>query len=97
MPGPLILGAIIDSACRVWQEACSVEGSCWIYNRYDMGVRLFAWWLVVKATSVVCYFFAQFLYRPPPRPEEVDRDRDEMTVRLSQLDLSGPPCLSDRE
>ena len=90
MPGPLVLGAVIDSACRVWQQACGTEeeGACWIYTRYDMGVRIFAWWLLVKAFGVVCYFLAQFLYRPgtasvPRGPEVTGRDpQGDVKVRL---------------
>nr|KAG5713707.1 hypothetical protein BaRGS_024334 [Batillaria attramentaria] len=96
MPGPLILGAIIDSACRVWQEACGAVGACWIYTPTDMGVRIFVWWLLVKAMSIVCYFLAQFFYRPPPEPPIEEEQKEGLRTNngdqvLSALDdLPGP-------
>ncbi|XP_021367866.1 solute carrier organic anion transporter family member 4A1-like [Mizuhopecten yessoensis] len=64
-PGPLMIGSIIDSACKVWQDVCGETGSCWIYEKSDMGIRIFIWWCLVKSCSVVCYFLAQYFYRAP--------------------------------
>ncbi|XP_060065618.1 solute carrier organic anion transporter family member 4A1-like [Ylistrum balloti] len=64
-PGPLMLGYIIDSACKVWQDVCGETGSCWIYEKSDMGIRIFIWWCLVKSFSIVCYFLAQYFYRQP--------------------------------
>ena len=55
----------MDSACNVWQSLCDdKEGSCWIYRKTDMGVRLFVWWVIVKLLSMAFYFAAQYLYKP---------------------------------
>ncbi|XP_070188236.1 solute carrier organic anion transporter family member 4A1-like isoform X2 [Littorina saxatilis] len=77
MPGPLVLGRIMDSACRVWKQTCGERGACWIYTAGDMGVRIFVWWLVVKAFSIVCYFCAQHLYRAPPKNEHKEKEEKE--------------------
>lgn len=64
-PGPLVLGSIIDSACQVWQEVCGETGSCWVYKKTDMGVKMFIWWCLTKLLSVLFYFCAQYFYKPP--------------------------------
>ncbi|XP_042874771.1 solute carrier organic anion transporter family member 74D-like isoform X2 [Penaeus japonicus] len=30
--GPVIMGAIIDSACLVWDTSCGKTGNCWLYD-----------------------------------------------------------------
>lgn len=55
----------MDSACHVWQDMCGVTGSCWIYEKTSMGVKLFVWWIIVKLVSLSFYFAAQYFYRPP--------------------------------
>lgn len=73
-PGPLILGSIIDSACQVWQEVCGETGSCWVYKKTDMGVKMFIWWCLTKFLSVLFYFCAQYFYKPPMKSFSDDED-----------------------
>uniref|UniRef100_K1RCR9 Solute carrier organic anion transporter family member n=1 Tax=Magallana gigas TaxID=29159 RepID=K1RCR9_MAGGI len=73
-PGPLILGSIIDSACQVWQEVCGETGSCWVYKKTDMGVKMFIWWCLTKFLSVLFYFCAQYFYKPPVKSFSDDED-----------------------
>ena len=72
-PGPGLLGFIIDSACTIWQEDCGKTGSCWTYNKHDLGLRIMIWWLILKAMGVIFFFTAFKLYKPPPEnPQEVE-------------------------
>ncbi|XP_042216210.1 solute carrier organic anion transporter family member 74D-like isoform X2 [Homarus americanus] len=32
IPAPIIMGAIIDSACIVWDKTCGHSGNCWLYD-----------------------------------------------------------------
>ncbi|XP_064086863.1 solute carrier organic anion transporter family member 74D-like isoform X2 [Macrobrachium nipponense] len=32
IPGPLIMGKIVDSSCVIWEERCGVQGNCWLYD-----------------------------------------------------------------
>ncbi|XP_062617844.1 solute carrier organic anion transporter family member 4A1-like [Saccostrea cucullata] len=68
-PGPVLLGYIIDSACTIWQEDCGEKGSCWTYNKHDLGMRIMIWWLVLKALGVIFFFTAFKLYKPPPEQD----------------------------
>ena len=32
MPYSLVYGAVIDSACLIWEEKCGHKGNCWVYD-----------------------------------------------------------------
>lgn len=32
VPCPIIYGAVVDSACLVWEMACGEKGACWLYD-----------------------------------------------------------------
>ncbi|XP_061188346.1 solute carrier organic anion transporter family member 4A1-like [Saccostrea echinata] len=83
-PGPLILGTIIDSACQVWQNVCGDTGSCWNYEKTDMGVKMFIWWCLTKSLSVVFYFCAQYFYKPPDNSQE---DEDDQKLPINPVDF----------
>ncbi|KAG8171114.1 hypothetical protein JTE90_006326 [Oedothorax gibbosus] len=29
---PMFLGAVVDSACLVWEKSCGQTGNCWFYD-----------------------------------------------------------------
>lgn len=73
-----MLGNIMDSACNVWQQLCGdEEGSCWIYKKTDMGIRLFVWWIIVKLLSISFYFAAQYFYKPSAKDNEAEREDEQ--------------------
>lgn len=67
-----MLGAIIDSACKVWQDLCGDTGNCWIYEKTDMGIKIFVWWCLMKTLGIVFYFLAQFCYKAPKEDTKED-------------------------
>ncbi|XP_063411913.1 solute carrier organic anion transporter family member 4A1-like isoform X3 [Mytilus trossulus] len=71
-PGPVMLGAIIDSACKVWQNICGETGNCWIYQKTDMGIKIFIWWCLMKGLAVLFYFLAQYFYKAPPEDNDTE-------------------------
>ncbi|XP_046737187.1 solute carrier organic anion transporter family member 74D [Diprion similis] len=32
VPCPIVYGAVVDSACLVWEVACGERGACWLYD-----------------------------------------------------------------
>ncbi|XP_076635850.1 organic anion transporting polypeptide 74D isoform X2 [Colletes latitarsis] len=32
VPCPIVYGAVVDSACLVWEYACGSRGACWLYD-----------------------------------------------------------------
>ena len=79
-----MLGSIIDSACLVWQDLSGETGSCWIYEKTDMGVKILIWWILVKGFSVIFYFLAQYFYRAPQ--SEIPSDEKEPLHEVELLD-----------
>ena len=81
-----MLGTIMDSACHVWQDVCGITGSCWIYEKTSMGVKLFIWWILVKVVALVFYFAAQYFYKPPSDDKDNDDNDDEKDMDVSSDD-----------
>lgn len=79
-PGPIFLGYIIDSTCTIWQEDCGETGSCWTYNKHDLGVRILIWWLALKVVGVIFFYIAYRLYKPPPM-EDKSQNMDINTIQ----------------
>ena len=63
-PGPIFLGAILDSTCTVWQESCGVRGNCWVYDKWPLGLRLMLWWMGTKLVGFVFLLLASCVYKP---------------------------------
>lgn len=41
IPGPVLLGLLMDNACNVWQITCDERQSCWIYDANKMFLAVF--------------------------------------------------------
>ncbi|CAH1775633.1 unnamed protein product [Owenia fusiformis] len=94
IPGPILLGALIDQTCLLWQKASDEsptagEGSCYIYNNGNMSTYLMVTSLIGKALTLIFIILALVLYKAPKdsSPAKKDIDRDEPT---SMTNLSEP-------
>ncbi|XP_046382967.1 solute carrier organic anion transporter family member 74D isoform X2 [Ischnura elegans] len=79
VPCPIVYGAVVDSACVVWDMACGKQGACWLY---DVDVfRMF--YHGTTGIILLCAFFVDLVvwYKagsitfadenvPPPQEEE---------------------------
>lgn len=74
LPGPIMLGAIIDSSCDVWQtkECGTSTGSCWVYNKEDLAIRLVVWWAGIKFVGATSYALADRFYKPVNQFDDID-------------------------
>lgn len=43
IPGPIIMGSIVDSSCLIWDTECNQRGNCWLYDsdRFRIVMHLF--------------------------------------------------------
>lgn len=41
IPGPIVLGKLMDNACSVWEYICDDRRSCWIYDDHKMFLAVF--------------------------------------------------------
>lgn len=61
IPGPIIFGAIFDSACIYWQYECSRRGNCWVYNNVHLSQRAVSLAMLGIGTnfifSILCWLF----------------------------------------
>ena len=73
-----MLGTIMDSACFVWQDVCGQQGSCWIYEKTSIGVKLFVWWIIVKVVSLSFNFAAQYFYKPPGNDDNITDEEEKV-------------------
>ncbi|XP_052832463.1 solute carrier organic anion transporter family member 4A1 [Octopus bimaculoides] len=64
LPGPLLIGTIIDRACSVWQSTCEGDSSCWIYNDIGLAANLIVLVLTLRLVSIVSLFLADRFYKP---------------------------------
>nr|XP_006819766.1 PREDICTED: solute carrier organic anion transporter family member 4A1-like [Saccoglossus kowalevskii] len=69
VPGPIIVGAAIDSACIVWQEHCDSTGKCHIYDNADFAWKWFIVGFVFYGITVIFYILALFTYKEPQNEE----------------------------
>ncbi|XP_063684732.1 solute carrier organic anion transporter family member 4A1-like isoform X2 [Bolinopsis microptera] len=77
IPGPVLFGIIIDSACAVWQRGCDGSyGSCWEHDTTKLVYSVSAAFIVVKILSDVFLFLTwrlypeSSMYSPTPTPED---------------------------
>ena len=70
VPGPVIFGAVTDTACLVWQTECGENSSCWIYDNFAISRNYFLIAMSVKCLSIVFFSIAFCTYKPPIGAEE---------------------------
>lgn len=56
IPGPIIVGALFDVSCVYWQEECGDRGNCWVYENYDLSLRMFGVFIGVRIVSLLFAF-----------------------------------------
>ena len=67
IPGPIVFGAILDSACIYWQRECGSQGNCWVYDNQQISFRLL--FLAVSGLLANCVFtFLTWVLYPKKQP-----------------------------
>ena len=94
IPGPVLTGVVIDSACALWQDLCGSQGSCWFYDRFEMSWRLFVWWITVKMFSASMFLLSSKFYTAPEVDTEDVTDIDITIVTAHTNDSE--PNLSEK-
>jgi hypothetical protein len=65
IPGPIIMGALIDSACRLWNtQACGAKGACLVYDLDSLRIKMHLYVAIVKTAACVMdvYVSESFLH-----------------------------------
>ncbi|KAJ8020668.1 Solute carrier organic anion transporter family member 4A1 [Holothuria leucospilota] len=84
VPGPIIFGKLIDSACMIWEYECEGQGTCWVYQNDDFATSLFLVVLSCRLLSIVFYSGSLLFYKPLKK--EIGEDGDD--EKKEEIDLS---------
>ncbi|KAH7723942.1 Protein F47E1.4 [Aphelenchoides avenae] len=57
LPSPILWGAVIDSACLIWDQTCSSRGSCSVYEPTTLRVRMHYMYCVIRGISLIADLF----------------------------------------
>ena len=67
IPGSVLFGAIIDSACIFHESSCNAEkGSCLLYSKNHLSTYLFIVSAFFKLATLLLFVAAKQCYKAPP-------------------------------
>lgn len=81
VPGPIIMGLIIDRSCVLWSVKCNIRNNCWIYNNQQMRQLILIIGITFKIVTTICYFLAWKFYKA-----EVQKDLEPEIQKDSKPD-----------
>ncbi|VDM58604.1 unnamed protein product [Angiostrongylus costaricensis] len=64
IPGGILFGMMIDTACLEWEESCGRRQSCLVYNPLTLSSAITALAIVCKLLSILTALFGYMTYRP---------------------------------
>nr|XP_006811917.1 PREDICTED: solute carrier organic anion transporter family member 4C1-like [Saccoglossus kowalevskii] len=85
VPGPILIGAAIDSSCLVWQEVCGDTGTCWIYDNHTFGLKFVVIGIVVAGIALFVCIVALLVYKAPPDTQIADNIDSTSTEPVSTM------------
>ena len=78
IPGPIIVGAVIDLSCILWEDNCGEKGSCWVYDNTWLSYYLTILVTVLEAVKLLLTVLALVLYKPQHHVAEQSSKSTEM-------------------
>lgn len=77
-PGPLVVGALFDRDCVLWEETCGANrGACWLYDSNRLSSDLLVLLFVAKGIVITLLFGAWKWYTLPEKEEEEDEGQPD--------------------
>ena len=62
VPGPIIVGSIIDQSCILWNEQCGKRTFCWKYDNFMLSVLLTVTLVSLKILTAAFFFLAWYFF-----------------------------------
>lgn len=90
IPGPIILGAILDSGCAYWGRECGRRANCFVYNNSVLGYRAFLIAISGIFVSAVLFILCWIFY--PPRTtcgKSEEQDDIDASETVSHTSVNG--------
>ncbi|XP_070533589.1 solute carrier organic anion transporter family member 4C1-like [Ptychodera flava] len=97
IPGPIVIGALIDSSCLVWQEVCDVTGSCWIYDNDAFGLKFTVVGMIGFGISSLLYVAMIWVYKPPPEENQEELKPSDSMQPISSMEAETKAATIQRE
>ncbi|XP_006811918.1 solute carrier organic anion transporter family member 4C1-like [Saccoglossus kowalevskii] len=85
IPGPIVMGIVVDSACVMWQEDCGDTGTCWIYDNHGFAMRFVVFGAAFTGLAMLCSLGALLTYKPPPEPSNEEKIDSANTEPISTI------------
>ncbi|KAF2368549.1 Organic anion transporter polypeptide OATP [Trinorchestia longiramus] len=88
IPGPIIMGAIVDSACLVWDTKCGEQGNCWLYDadKFRLLMHLVTGSLMLLSIvgDIVVFIYSKDLelYKDPEEIVEMNATKEKANQNL---------------
>ncbi|KAK3710366.1 hypothetical protein QZH41_002798 [Actinostola sp. cb2023] len=60
VPGPMIIGYVIDNTCSLWNTKCGQRGNCLNYDYDKLGWIIVSYAIPLKAFSLLFYFLSWY-------------------------------------
>jgi len=76
IPGPIILGALIDKTCFLWDRRCREKGFCLEYDHRGLALVVLGVVVTGKFITTTAFFLSWFFSR---RQAQDDKDGDITT------------------
>ncbi|XP_076083885.1 solute carrier organic anion transporter family member 4A1-like isoform X3 [Mytilus galloprovincialis] len=100
IPGPILFGKLIDITCKLWQDSCGEDGSCFIYDNRSMSHNMLAVALSGKFLSSLFFFLAFIFYKTSPcdvnsNSTMIDKTKPNGSTNHNSNKNSGDKILKD--
>ncbi|OQV25265.1 Solute carrier organic anion transporter family member 4C1 [Hypsibius exemplaris] len=91
IPGPIIMGALIDSTCKLWNTvSCGAKGACLVYDLDAFRQKMHLYVGVIKTVACLMDIYVYFkvrsmkFERPSMKEEEDEAEADDALGQLSK-------------
>jgi len=68
----------MDKACSLWEQTCEEQGSCLLYDNYQMAVSMVGISVTAKLISIVCFILGYFFSRRSSIIDSTERKEDDV-------------------
>ena len=85
IPGPIVFGAIFDSACIFWQYDCSRQGSCWVYDNSSLSERAVLLAVMGVTLNFIFSFLSWIVY-----PKQTQSEKEATDIALASIHETTP-------
>jgi len=85
LPGPVVMGWVVDMQCLVWGESCSTRGSCQFYDVKSLSYLLTFIAVSVQGISAIFYFLSYWFCKRNTTEETKSIEVEELICKETVL------------